>query len=104
MPLLKDVPWAQSLTFNAAGRYVNYSTSGGTQYYFTMTWYFYQGNWWLALGNDTYLQLVNQSSGTNAVYANTLIVPAGCTLDLNNLHLYVDTSRSTRPEFSSCGN
>ena len=34
------------------GKFSNYSVSGGTQYYFTMTWYFYQGNWWLGLGND----------------------------------------------------
>ena len=31
VPLLKDMPWAQSLTFNAAGRYVDYSTSGGVE-------------------------------------------------------------------------
>jgi len=30
-PLLKDVPLAKSLTFNAAGRYVEYSTSGGVE-------------------------------------------------------------------------
>ena len=35
------------------GKFSNYSVSGGTQYYFTMTWYFYRGNWWLALGNNT---------------------------------------------------
>ncbi len=39
--------------WHLGGKFSNYSTSGGTQYYFTMTWYFYQGNWWLALGNDT---------------------------------------------------
>ncbi|MBA2587670.1 MAG: TonB-dependent receptor [Alphaproteobacteria bacterium] len=31
VPLLKDQPWARSLTFNAAGRYVEYSTSGGVE-------------------------------------------------------------------------
>ena len=31
VPLLKDAPWARSLTFNAAGRYVEYSTSGGVE-------------------------------------------------------------------------
>jgi outer membrane receptor protein involved in Fe transport len=31
VPLLKDVPMARSLTFNAAGRYVDYSTSGGVE-------------------------------------------------------------------------
>jgi outer membrane receptor protein involved in Fe transport len=31
IPLLKDLPMARSLTFNAAGRYVDYSTSGGVE-------------------------------------------------------------------------
>lgn len=31
VPLLKDLPAAKSLTFNAAGRYVDYSTSGGVE-------------------------------------------------------------------------
>jgi outer membrane receptor protein involved in Fe transport len=31
VPLLKDLPLARSLTFNAAGRYVDYSTSGGVE-------------------------------------------------------------------------
>jgi iron complex outermembrane receptor protein len=31
VPLLKDLPMARSLTFNAAGRYVDYSTSGGVE-------------------------------------------------------------------------
>ena len=39
--------------WHLGGKFTNYSTSGGTQYYFTMTWYLYQGNWWLGLGNDT---------------------------------------------------
>ena len=39
--------------WHLGGKFSNYSTSGGTQYYFTMTWYFFQGNWWLALGNNT---------------------------------------------------
>jgi len=42
-----------SNAWHLGGKFTNYSTSGGTQYYFTMTWYFFQGNWWLALGNDT---------------------------------------------------
>ena len=47
----------------------------------------------LALANNTYVRLVDLShnatvSGTEAVYANTVVVPAGCTLDLNGLHLY----------------
>ena len=48
----------------------------------------------LTLGNNTYVELVNQSQNTTsggpeAVYANALIVPAGCTLNLNGLNLYV---------------
>jgi Neprosin len=39
--------------WHLGGKFSNYSTSGGTQYYFTMTWYLFQGNWWLGLGNDT---------------------------------------------------
>jgi outer membrane receptor protein involved in Fe transport len=31
VPLLKDLPMARALTFNAAGRYVEYSTSGGVE-------------------------------------------------------------------------
>ncbi len=31
LPLLKDLPWANSLSVNAAGRYVNYSISGGVE-------------------------------------------------------------------------
>ncbi|MEO8301071.1 MAG: TonB-dependent receptor, partial [Rhizomicrobium sp.] len=31
VPLLKDLPGVQSLTLNAAGRYVDYSTSGGVE-------------------------------------------------------------------------
>jgi iron complex outermembrane receptor protein len=31
VPILKDVPMARALTFNAAGRYVDYSTSGGVE-------------------------------------------------------------------------
>ena len=31
LPVLKDVPWAKSLSFNAAGRYVDYSLSGGVE-------------------------------------------------------------------------
>lgn len=48
----------------------------------------------LALANNTYIKLADlttddaRSAGAEAVYANTLIVPAGTTLDLNHLHLY----------------
>ena len=47
----------------------------------------------LALANNTYVQLVDQSPNTasgapEAIYVNSLIVPSGTTLDLNGLHLY----------------
>lgn len=48
----------------------------------------------LSLSNNTYVKLVDssvndaRSSGAEAVYVNSLTVPAGTTLDLNNLHLY----------------
>ena len=47
----------------------------------------------LLLANNTCVRLVDQSrngSGTNAeaLYVNSLIVPSGCTLDLNGLHVY----------------
>ncbi|HKM52007.1 MAG TPA: hypothetical protein VJY33_01285, partial [Isosphaeraceae bacterium] len=47
----------------------------------------------LALDDGTYAKLVDQSDnapggGREAVYASSLIVPDGCTLDLNGLHLY----------------
>jgi RHS repeat-associated protein len=47
----------------------------------------------LVLANSTYVELVDQShnssgSGPDAVYAQSVIVPPGSTLDLNNLHLY----------------
>ena len=47
----------------------------------------------LELGNGTYVQLVDQaqnSPGTKpeALYVENLIVPAGCTLDLNGLSVY----------------
>ncbi len=47
----------------------------------------------LALGNNSHVRLVDQSdnapgSGSEALYLNSLIVPAGSTLDLNGLHLY----------------
>src|SRR5947207_162498 len=50
----------------------------------------------LALGNITYVKLVDQSlnsagSSAEAVYANSLVVPAGCTLHLNGFHLCVAT-------------
>jgi hypothetical protein len=47
----------------------------------------------LALANNTYVKLVDQSHNvpgaeTEAVYVTRLVVPAGTTLDLNGLHLY----------------
>ena len=47
----------------------------------------------LALTNNTYVKLVDQSDNSgganaDAVYAESIIVPAGCTLDLNGLNLY----------------
>jgi len=50
----------------------------------------------LALANNTYVKLVNQSinsTGSEALYVNSLIVPAGTTLDLNGLHLYARTAQ-----------
>ena len=48
----------------------------------------------ISLTANTSVELVDQSHNTTstkpeAVYANELIVPAGATLNLNNLHLYV---------------
>jgi hypothetical protein len=47
----------------------------------------------LALASNTYVRLVDQSQNTTsgapeALYVDSLIVPAGTTLDLNGLHLY----------------
>jgi RHS repeat-associated protein len=47
----------------------------------------------LALANNTYVRLVDQSDnatgiGAEALYTNILLVPAGTTLDLNGLNLY----------------
>src|SRR5262249_33473981 len=47
----------------------------------------------LVLGNNTRVQLVDQSHnsaapGVEAVYASVVQVPTGCTLDLNGLQLY----------------
>jgi len=52
----------------------------------------------LTLANKTYVQLVNNANNTDsdkpeAVYVDTLVVPAGTTLDLNHLHLYARTSQ-----------
>jgi hypothetical protein len=52
-----------SRNWHLGGKFSNYSTSGGTQYYFTMTWYFYQGNWWLGLGNDASREWVGYYPG-----------------------------------------
>ncbi len=48
----------------------------------------------LSLGSGDYVRLVDRSdnapgTGGEAVYANSLVVPAGTTLDLNGLNLYV---------------
>ena len=48
----------------------------------------------LALGANTYVQLVDNaknsgSTGPEALYADELVVPAGSTLDLNGLNVYV---------------
>src|SRR5262249_5937202 len=47
----------------------------------------------LTLGNGTYVRLVDNSdnaagTGAEALYTNSLVVPAGHTLDLNGLHVY----------------
>ena len=47
----------------------------------------------LSLGSNAWVQLVSQSQnagsgGPNAVYANSITVPFGATLDLNGLNLY----------------
>ncbi|HXR47355.1 MAG TPA: RHS repeat-associated core domain-containing protein [Candidatus Limnocylindrales bacterium] len=52
----------------------------------------------LTLANNTYVKLIDQydnasGTGSEALYVNSLIVPVGCTLDLNGLHLY---ARSTQ--------
>jgi hypothetical protein len=52
----------------------------------------------LALGNSTYVKLVDQSDnamGTDieSLYVNSLIVPAGTTLDLNGFHLYAQATQ-----------
>ena len=52
----------------------------------------------LTVANNTYVKLVDLSdnapgAGGEAVYANSVIVPFGCTLDLNGLHLYARSSQ-----------
>ncbi len=54
----------------------------------------------IALTNNTYVRLVDQSvnaPGTNAeaLYVNSLVVPSRTTLDLNGLHLYVRGTQIT---------
>ena len=49
----------------------------------------------LTLESGDYVELVDQSNnspgnGAEAVYANSLVVPAGATLNLNGLNLYVN--------------
>ena len=51
----------------------------------------------LKLAANTYVELVNNAvnspgASSEAVYVNTLIVPAGATLNLNGLHLYAQTA------------
>jgi RHS repeat-associated protein len=48
----------------------------------------------LTLANNTYVRLVDNfqnvaQAGAEALYVNALVVPAGCTLDLQGLHVYV---------------
>ena len=67
---------------------------------FGATWNAYQNNsafGTLALENGTYVKLVDNvrntaSSSPEAVYADTVTVPVGTTLDLNGLHLYARVS------------
>ena len=40
------------------------------------------------MAGNTYLQLVDFSPAPEALYVNSLIVPAGATLDLDGLHVY----------------
>jgi type VI protein secretion system component Hcp len=52
----------------------------------------------LALANSTYVQLVDNAhnsagTGAEAVYADSLTLPAGATLDLNGLHFYARTAQ-----------
>ncbi len=54
----------------------------------------------IILANNTRVQLVDQSdnavgTGAEAVYTDTVIVPAGTTLDLNGLHLYARKAQVT---------
>ncbi len=56
----------------------------------------------LSLNSSAYVQLEDEShnstgTGSEAVYANELIVPYGATLDLNGLHMYVRGRRSPAP-------
>ena len=52
----------------------------------------------LELTANTYAELVDNSANApggaaNAIYVNTLIVPAGATLNLNGIHLYAQTKQ-----------
>ena len=52
----------------------------------------------LALGNNTYVRLVDLAdnapgTGPEALYVNSIIVPSGTTLDLNGLHVYARASQ-----------
>jgi len=55
----------------------------------------------LTLGNGTYVKLVDDAqnipgdTNPDAMYLNYLTVPAGCTLDLNGLHVYVRCMQGT---------
>ena len=50
------------------------------------------------MSGNTYVRLVDSAdnsagSGTEALYVNTLVVPAGTTLDLNGIHVYTRESQ-----------
>jgi len=53
----------------------------------------------VVLANNTYVKLIDQyhnssGSGPEALYANSLVVPAGTTLNLNGFHVYVRAFQS----------
>jgi hypothetical protein len=44
--------------------FTNYSTSGGTQWGFTLQWQYYQGNWWLYLQGSGSIQAIGYYPGS----------------------------------------
>ena len=46
------------------GAFTNYSSSGGTQWGFTLQWKYYQGNWWLFLQGSGSIQAVGYYPGS----------------------------------------